>query len=67
MISGRVSASSAEGWRKFCEANGISLSAFLEAAGQALAKETYPPSVEERQRLVEAARRVDLERRSRRK
>lgn len=67
VVSGRVSARSAEGWRKFCRQNGISLAAFLEAAGLALAQESFPPSVKERQKLVEKAREVDLERRSRRK
>ena len=66
IVSGRVSAQSAEGWRSFCRKNGISLAGFLEAAGLALARETFPPSVKERQRLVQKAREVDLERRSRR-
>ena len=67
VISARVSADAAQGWRKFCEDNGISLSAFLEAAGLVLSEETYPPSVEERRALVDAARAVDQRRRSRRK
>lgn len=67
IVSGRVSAIAADGWRTFCEANGISLSGFLEAAGLALAKETFPPSIEARRALVEEARRVDLRRRSRRR
>ena len=66
VISGRVSQESADGWRSFCEGNGISLAAFLEAAGRVLGNETVPPSVEERRRMVEAARKVDLDRRRRR-
>jgi len=67
IVSGRVSITAAEGWRNFCEGNGISLSAFLEAAGLALVKETFPPSIAARRALVDEARRVDLQRRSRRK
>ena len=66
IVSGRVSAASAKGWREFCQNNGISLAAFLEAAGLALSKETFPPTVKERQLIVERAREVDLERRKRR-
>ncbi|KAA3607279.1 MAG: hypothetical protein DWQ01_16425 [Planctomycetota bacterium] len=67
IVSGRVSAEAAAGWRNFCQDNGISLAAFLEAAGLALAEETFPPTVEERKKMVDTARRVDLERRSRKK
>ena len=67
IVSGRVSTQSAKGWRDFCHANGISLAAFLEVAGQALAEETFPPSVEERRLMVERARQVDQQRRSRKK
>ncbi len=66
IVSGRVSAASAKGWKDFCQNNGISLAAFLEAAGLALSKESFPPSVKERQMLVERAREVDLERPRRR-
>lgn len=66
VLSARVSHDSAEGWRSFCARSGVSLAAFLEVAGLELAAESFPPSVEARQRMVEAARAVDLARRSRR-
>ncbi len=65
VISARVSKEASAGWRQFCEANGISLAAFLEVAGVELGKETFPPNVAARRRMVEAARSVDLTRRSR--
>ncbi len=65
VISARVSQEASAGWKNFCEANGISLASFLEVAGRELGKESFPPSVTARRRMVEAARRVDLARRSR--
>ena len=65
-INARLSRASAEGWRGFCQANGISLSAFLEVVGLNLAGDTAPSRIPERDRMVEAARAVDIERRNRR-
>ena len=65
MIGARVSAASAEGWRAFCAQNGVSLSAFIEIAGVRLADEPYPPQTPERIAMIEEARQVDQERRSR--
>ncbi|MEM9971718.1 MAG: hypothetical protein AAF762_11565 [Pseudomonadota bacterium] len=67
IVSARVSEDSANGWHDFCNNNGVSLSALLEAAGLQLAEETFPPSVDARQRMVEHAREIDIARRSRRK
>lgn len=66
-ISVKVTEQSAKGWKSFCDANGITLSAFIEVAGQQLAAETHPPSVKERIRMVELARDIDRQRRTRKK
>ena len=66
-ISAKVSAESAQGWKKFCSDNGITLSAFIEVAGLQLLGETAPPIVEERQIMVEKARQIDQERRIRKR
>ncbi len=66
-ISVKVTEQSAEGWKSFCDANGITLSAFIEVAGRQLATETHPPSVEERIRMVDLARDIDRQRRTRKK
>ncbi len=67
VLTAKVSKESAAGWQKFCAENGISLTGFIEVAGLELAEETFPPSIEARARMVELARKVDLQRRSRRK
>ncbi len=66
-LSVKVSNESADGWKSFCDANGITLSAFIEVAGQQLATESYPPKVEERKHMVELARNIDQQRRIRKK
>lgn len=66
VVSARVSKEAATGWRAFCDENGISLSALLEVAGRQLANETFPPRVEERRKMVEEARKIDIQRRARR-
>ena len=66
-LTAKISPESAEGWQNFCADNGISLTAFIEVAGLALARETFPPSVEARAQMVDDARKVDLARRSRRR
>ncbi|MEM7411107.1 MAG: hypothetical protein AAF430_12800 [Myxococcota bacterium] len=66
VLSARVSPEAAAGWRDFCARAGVSLAAFMEVAGRELAGETFPPSVAARRRMVDAAREVDRERRSRR-
>ena len=66
VISAKVSQESADGWRDFCELNGVSISAMLEVAGLHLAEETFPPSLPERQEMVDRARAIDNARRARR-
>ena len=66
-LSVKVSKLSAEGWKNFCDKNGITLSAFIEIAGLELIDETAPPAIRERQIMVEKARQVDQKRRSRKK
>ena len=66
-LSVKVSKISAEGWKNFCDMNGITLSAFIEIAGLQLINESAPPKVQERQVMVEEARKVDQKRRSRKK
>ena len=66
VISAKVSQNSAAGWRKFCEQNGVSLAALLEVAGLQLADEANPLAAIERIDMVEEARAIDIQRRSRR-
>lgn len=66
-LSVKVSKKSAEGWRNFCDKNGITLTAFIEVAGLQLVDEATPPKVKERQLMVEKAREVDRKRRIRKK
>ena len=66
-ISVKVSEQSSNGWKQFCEKNGITLSAFIEVAGLQLLDETAPPQVEARQKMVEMSRKIDQQRRVRRK
>ncbi|MCU7933209.1 MAG: hypothetical protein KZQ90_20640 [Candidatus Thiodiazotropha sp. (ex Codakia rugifera)] len=65
VISAKISKDAAEGWRNFCDGNGISLTAMLEVAGLDLLKETVPPRIKERLRMVDDAREVDRLRRMR--
>ena len=64
-LTAKISPESARGWKEFCNNNGISLTAMIEVAGLELAQETNPPSVPARAKMVENARVVDIERRSR--
>ncbi len=66
VISAKVSQESLAGWRKFCVENGVSMAALLEVAGLQFAKETNPPTQKERVEMVEMARNIDIQRRSRR-
>ena len=66
VISAKISKESADGWRDFCHDNGVSLTALIEVAGLQLAQETNPPTIEARVKMVEEARRVDIDRRMRR-
>lgn len=66
-LSVKVTADSAEGWKGFCEKNGITLSAFIEVAGLQLLNESAPPKIKERQVMVEKAREIDQKRRIRKK
>ena len=67
VITAKISRKAADGWRQFCAANGVTLTALIEVAGLDLAKETSPPTVEARVKMVQRAREIDLERRSRRR
>ncbi len=66
VVSVKISAEAARGIYTFCANNGVSVTAFFEVVGQTLTHETHPPAVPERRRMVEEARRVDSDRRSRR-
>ena len=65
VLSAKISCEAANGWKNFCSANGVSVTAMLEVAGVELASETLPPTVEARKRMVEAAREIDRLRRVR--
>ena len=65
VISAKLSKEAAEGWRKFCHGNGVSLSAMMEVAGLQLGEEPAPPNHPTRIEMVEQARAIDIERRSR--
>lgn len=67
VLSAKISKESADGWKKFCHGNGVSLTAMIEVAGLQLAEEQVPPKVEARKQMVELAREVDIARRSRKK
>jgi hypothetical protein len=67
VLTAKISAFSADGWRSFCSLHGITVTAMLEVAGRNLAEETMPPTVEARKKMVLDAREVDRLRRSRRK
>lgn len=67
ILTAKVSRQAADGWREFCAANGVTITALIEVAGLDLAAETIPPTVEARVKMVQRARDVDLERRSRRR
>lgn len=67
VITAKVSRDAAEGWRQFCDGNGVSLTSMLEIAGLELANESLPPTVEARQRMIGRAREVDRERRVRKR
>ncbi|MBT5186971.1 MAG: hypothetical protein HOH19_11135 [Kordiimonadaceae bacterium] len=66
VITAKISKESAEGWRNFCAGNGITVTAFIEVAGMDLINESIPPKVKARQNMVEDARKIDMNRRSRR-
>ena len=65
IVSAKLSKEAAEGWQKFCHANGVSLSAMMEVAGLQLGEEDSPPRNPTRVGMVELARSIDIERRSR--
>ncbi|NND48984.1 MAG: hypothetical protein HKN60_01895 [Rhizobiales bacterium] len=65
ILVAKISAPSAEGWRCFCEQNGISLTAMLEIVCRDLGDGTLPASQEGLDQLVVSAREVDRARRSR--
>lgn len=67
VITAKISRQAADGWRRFCAGNGVTLTALIEVAGIDLATETIPPTVEARQKMIEQARQIDLARRSRKR
>lgn len=66
VISARVTRSSAQGWRTFCEANGISLSAMLEVVGKILIEDRATAEQFFGTEIAMQARAIDIQRRSRR-
>ena len=67
ILSAKISCESAEGWRDFCAQHGIYVTAYMEVNGRSLREETNPLAGAVRRRMIEDARAVDKERRSRRK
>lgn len=67
VLTAKISRKSMSGWRNFCKNNGVSVTAMIEVTGLGLVAETTPPMTDARVRMVELARSIDLERRSRRK
>ncbi len=65
VISAKVSAASAAGWKTFCRENAVSLAALLEVMGQELADGEASLHGTERERLVGRARDIDNARRAR--
>ena len=65
MLNARLSPEAAAGWRDFCRANGVSLTAFMEVAGLDLAADSAPSNILDRRRMVEEARAIDMQRRVR--
>ncbi len=65
IISAKISTKSFDGWKAFCDSNGVSVTAMIEVAGIVLGAESNPPSVVERIQMVETAREIDIERRAR--
>lgn len=61
----RVTDESFDGWTAFANRHGVSLAALVEAMGVQLG-ETLDPESEPGWKMVEQARRIDAERRSRR-
>lgn len=64
VLSAKISSEALSGWRDFCLAHGVTLTAMLEVAGLELAKESNPP-IEARQIMIRKAREIDLARRVR--
>jgi len=67
VIAAKVSPDAAKGWRRFCDANGISLASMLEVAGLDLAEEPLSPTTKVSRRMVTRARGVDRARRDRKR
>jgi hypothetical protein len=66
-IHANISAEAREGWRSFCDENGVSISAMVEAVGLYYARVARGEIAPSRrgQAAVAEARRIDVERRSR--
>ena len=60
ILTAKISEEAANGWRDFCEMHGISVSALLEAAGEAAGRDIAGPPGLARQRtcsrMIEVAR-----------
>ena len=67
ILSAKISRQAAEGWREFCARHGISLTSSLEVLGLALAQDAEPVRMPVLHQLVESARQVDIQRRSRKR
>lgn len=63
----RLSKSAYRGWAEFADSSGVTLGALVEAAGLFLGElTTDDPNTVERERMVQWARQIDRDRRSRR-
>lgn len=60
-IKGRLTEASGRAWDKVATTEGVTMTALLEALGRALESGAWKPS----RRVIEEARRIDAERRSR--
>ena len=67
VLSAKISLEAVNGWKKFCQANGVTLTAMIEVAGIELGKETHPPTIPTRINMVGMAREIDISRRSRKR
>jgi len=67
VLSAKISKPAAEGWKRFCRGNGISLTAMIEVAGLQLGEEQVPPGIQARVDMVDLAREIDIARRSRKR
>ena len=66
-MTAKISSAAAQGWRDYCAANGITVTALIEVSGRVLANGSDAYLGSKQQEMIQEARRVDLERRQRRR